>query len=216
MNSNFKERSTHHPFTLIELLVVVAIIAILASLLLPALSKARKQAMLLRCTAGLRSITASAHLYCSDYDGIYPAYLADRYYSATVNSTYKRSHSELWGKLIDYGLVKEFSQCPVTRVDPSKYWMKAKYKTRSMYFYQFVTGSYYKPSTYKPMRGTEGNPATKLIICDTADDTYSLSNSWANNHSLGSYVESQSQAFADGHAELKKSPKTAKRVGMGW
>ncbi len=65
-------RAARHRFTLVELLVVVAIIAILASLLLPALSTARGKAIQLRCASNLRQLGVATVMYAGDADGAFP------------------------------------------------------------------------------------------------------------------------------------------------
>ena len=59
-------------FTLIELLVVVAIIAILAALLMPALKSARRKALQTLCAGQLRQCGIAWHAYAHDHEGMYP------------------------------------------------------------------------------------------------------------------------------------------------
>ena len=59
-------------FTLIELLIVIAIIAILAGMLLPALNKARETAKTVNCASNLKQVALAFNFYIEDFKGRYP------------------------------------------------------------------------------------------------------------------------------------------------
>lgn len=61
-----------HPFTLVELLLVITIIAILAALLLPALTRAQEQARRIQCLGNLKQVGALMILYADDNDTFSP------------------------------------------------------------------------------------------------------------------------------------------------
>ena len=77
MKSMRKQKKKRHGFTLIDLLVVIAIIAILAAMLLPALKSARRRSLASNCTANLKQLGASMDLYTGANRDHYPFYCYD-------------------------------------------------------------------------------------------------------------------------------------------
>lgn len=110
-------RKPNRGFTLIELLVVIAIIALLISILLPALTKARQSAQSLQCLSNLRQCGLATQMYANEHKGFLPyptTTLGEGFLWFNVLDPYLRS-------LIDYkrtGVASgrsytPYKQCPV-------------------------------------------------------------------------------------------------------
>src|SRR5690349_15569992 len=67
-----RHRSSRAGFTLVELLVVIGIIALLISILLPSLNRAREQAYRVQCMSNERQILSAVLLYANQWKGMLP------------------------------------------------------------------------------------------------------------------------------------------------
>ena len=95
-------------FTLIELLVVVAIIGILASILMPSLSKAREKAKSAVCLSTQRQINIASVGYLADFERMIPLALNE---PSPPGAIYTSGYAHWWPDILNFESEEEFS-CP--------------------------------------------------------------------------------------------------------
>ena len=104
----YSNRPDCFAFTLIELLVVVAIIAILAALLLPAIANSKTQAQQTACLNNVKQVTFAGLMYMSDTGECLPC-------NILYASSYDPNVPEYWWDAIaNYGLAGNVWYCPST------------------------------------------------------------------------------------------------------
>ena len=136
-------------FTLIELLVVIAIIAILAALLLPALSKAKSKGQAVACLSNFKQLQLAWQMYADDHGGVMAANrITDTAPSRSVSGSWVVGNAQLAvsptnitsGVLYTYHQAVAIYHCPA---DPSKFTGRPQLpRLRSCMLNFFLNGSF--------------------------------------------------------------------------
>ena len=144
-------------FTLVELLVVISIIAILASLLLPALNTARLKAQSVQCSGNLRQIGICLTAYRNDFGGMYmPAGIGSDLWSVYMSNNYMGQ-----GKM---GIFR----CPAVA-----FFSTGSYISYGYNYYHIATSYYYGGKTVPSAKETQlRNPSSTLTHVDSRHLNY--------------------------------------------
>ncbi|MBN2136267.1 MAG: type II secretion system protein [Sedimentisphaerales bacterium] len=199
-------------FTLIELLVVIAIIALLLSILAPALNKAKVFARRVKCTSNLRQINLAVALYLDNNDDTYPC--AEDPVSTTP--FYWLWMGRGWRPFVEPYLNTNIdANNPSVLLCPADPTDKDKYESTS---YSYSMAFYHSPAqidTLDKIADTYSSPLPSIPQKSSGLDRPSgkiLIGEWASNHEpiqeekgWWTWDGTRNYLFADGHTKMLRA-----------
>ena len=202
------------PFTLIELLIVIAVIAILAGLLVPAVSASRKRARLATCIGNLHEVSLM-HLYYADASDSFFCPAWDASFDSWESSANHRGPGILARIVPDSGAAKgRVFECPSARTElyTNLAWT-ARYAGYGMNYLLSFPDVKSRPPRFRPCRTLDVKFPSRIVML--ADSACFLSGSdgrpsptaflYNPSSGLGGYADFRHSgecptAFVDGHA----------------